>query len=356
MPFLTKLFANDPRRLGVALGAASVFLFVAGHAAADPSADAAERRFQEGVAHFKTHDFEAAASSFGEAWAISQEERFLWNLALSELNAGDCAKAYGHVIECSRMPGISEAHREQLAAAMAFARSHLLLATVAAPRGAVVRVDGAAVGVAPIDHPVALEPREPHTIAASLAGVDDAKQVAPNGPGEIEIRLSPSPSTVAPTLVLSAAPASSPEMAPSSDVRTTRPVNVARVGASASALGLGLASGAVALGFYLDSRSQWNTMQGLSAEAAREQPVRPTYSSCFGVTSTTCASLQAANAAQVRDENLALGFAITGAGLLAVGTGLYFLWPKATRPGVATLAPVIGDRHIGGVFSLPLPL
>lgn len=129
--------------------------------AADPRADVrrAHNLYNQG-------DFAGAIQAFAEIYRATGETKYLWDLAVAELDGARPFDAWVHLHEyeakADALPvNVARAHKleEDLTSKV----GHIV---VHAPSGASVIVDGALVGTAPLADPVVVNPDKPHTVLA----------------------------------------------------------------------------------------------------------------------------------------------------------------------------------------------
>jgi hypothetical protein len=295
----------------------------------------ATSRFQEGVQRFKSGDYEGAVVSFEQAWALVHDEQFLWNQALSELNAGRNLDALKHLEQCRSVPGVTASHLAQIDAAVREARSRLTLLAIRAPEGSTVTVDGQRVGTAPLGDPIAVDPSQAHTVSATMDGAQDVRSVIPHSPGSLEVVLVPP----APPRVPAVAPAS---LAPAPPPHAG--IDPVRVGVSGTLLAGGIATGIVALVFGVRSTSEENDANAIRAQFQASTMNSTSY--CVGSTDPRCRALAADNQNCASDHNTSIATGVTAGVLVAGSVATWFLWPHAQAKSIAVV-PDLGRGRLG---------
>lgn len=136
----------------------------------------AQAEFERGVALFEHHDLAGALAAFEQAYALQPHPELLYNIGVVQLELGDSAAATrslarylvegGDDVSARRRREV-ESHLEVLAG-----RVGRLLVRCDVD-GAVVQVDGEAVGTTPFDEPVVLNPGT-RRVAVSAPGYVDS--------------------------------------------------------------------------------------------------------------------------------------------------------------------------------------
>lgn len=296
----------------------------------------ATARFQEGVQRFKSGDYESAVASFEQAWALDHEERFLWNQALSELNAGHNLDALKHLEQCRSLPSVTPQHLEQIDAAIREARSRLALLAIRAPQGATVTVDGQRVGTAPLGEPIAVDPSKAHTVSASVDGTQDVRSVVPQSPGSLEVVLVP-PTPPLPGATAAARPTEAPAPA-------HRGIDPVRAGVAGSLTVGGVAAGVVAIVFGLQSSAEESDANNIRAQFQAISPGSTSF--CTNNSDPRCAKLAADNRNCGTDHDIAVATGIGAGALVAGGIATWFLWPHSQSKSMAVV-PDLGRGHLG---------
>ncbi|HEY2512208.1 MAG TPA: hypothetical protein VGI39_15180, partial [Polyangiaceae bacterium] len=206
----------------------------------------------------------------------------------------------------------------------------VLTAGAPLPEGTVLRIDDLELGPgsAGVSLPVAAGT---HTIRVSAAGRKEwsatVETHADGASTTVTIPpLEPLPAS-APAAPESAVPPPAADAAPPSPSAPLPPLRIAALATGAGALvGLGIGSG-----------------YGISALVLRSQ------ASCQGTVCPDDGSARKLTDAKNSAQISTIAFA-AGAGLAAVGIGLWFLAPKASDRTALYLAPVMGGAVVGGVF------
>lgn len=307
----------------------------------------AQARFVEGLDRVKAGDFEAARVSFTEAYAVLHKPDILWNLALAEQKSGHLVDSITHFKQVRKMAK-SDADRAGADRHIAELMTQTAHIDVAAQSGGQVTVDGTAMGLAPLAEPLDVAAGRHHvgvvdargaTRSADVDAVDgqvvrvsflQADAVVTPAPG------SPPPPAPAPAPVPPPA-ADTPPPAPSggSTFWDARSITVVSIG------GVAVVSAALGLSFGIVSNSDAST-----ATTLRQQ--NP---SCAGSTSPGCQQLATTTSSQHSAYVTAEGFWIA-AGVLAVGgVATWFLWPRPSSTGGASIQ-VVPTAGPGGAGAL----
>jgi hypothetical protein len=320
--------------------------FVLASAGAARSDDAEKRdaqaRFEEGLARVRAGDLEAARTSFTQAYAVLHKPDILWNLALCEQKTGHVLDALAHFKTL--------VHDAETATDRTGAQKHVseLMAQTAhieivAPAGAQLSVDGAPEGIAPLPDAIDVAPGSHRVDMRTPQG--EAKYVnADTAIGTVArvSFVSGGTPVVAPTAPTPPAAETQP---PSPDTTAAPPhggtfwdargITVVTIG------GLAVVSAGVALGLGQVSNSDANTAASLRAQNHN----------CNGITTGGCGQLESTTQAQHSAYVASTGMWIA-AGVLAAGAvAAWFLWPRPSPGGTAsvTVVPGVGPGSAGVV-------
>lgn len=311
---------------------------------ASASAETAEQKeanvqFAAGLKFFAAKDYARATEAFTKAWTLVHDERYLWNQALSELKESRPLEAYRHLEACRSMPPAS------VEAALREAKSRLTLFSVEAPAGATIRLDAAPAGTSPLPGPLVADPKERHTLSASLSGRDEHRAFPPLGATEEPVRV---------TFALAPPPALSTSSLPSA---RPPPVSLAseqpRVPSRERTwvvLALGV-TGAAALGVatYYGAQSANDVDRRKQIEATLPpQTGGPGSVSCPIADPTPCVEVASLTRDANTHRNRAIALGVTGGGLIAGAVVTWFVWPRTSRHAW-TLAPVVAHDSSGVV-------
>jgi PEGA domain len=143
----------------VCLGLASAPPAYAETAADGAPTDQARARFKEGVKFYDHGKYEQARVAFLQAYALTNHAGVLMNLAWSCLKAGHPAEAerYFHKF-MSEAKDMTDKQIADATEGLNQAQGRIGHVDVSAPAGAVVLVDGAEAGTAPLAEPVSVDP------------------------------------------------------------------------------------------------------------------------------------------------------------------------------------------------------
>jgi hypothetical protein len=306
---------------------------------------------REGAELFKHEDYEGARGAFARAYALEPRPATLFNLALSELNAGHPVEAAAHLREYvtyTDEPPAKLASVRTKWLPRAEARTARL--NVFAPAGAQLFVDGVAQepATAAPDAPngptaaIAIAAGE-HDVSARQGTVSETQHVTAAGGALVELHFQRVPD----------APAQAPATertaradAPASvRVKTSHPEHVAVVVLGAGALaaaGLGLAFDVAAQSQAGDVQGTRNTLAAGSTWTNRE---------CTGANAATrlCSQLKSEVDDNRQDWTVA-AIAYVGAGVLGVASLVTWIGWKP-KPGAFTARPTLDARGAGFVFD-----
>jgi hypothetical protein len=311
----------------------------------------AKTLLREGAELFMHEDYEGARGAFARAYELEPRPATLFNLALSELNAGHPVEAVAHLREYVT-------HTDEPAAKLASVRTKWLpraeartaRLNVFAPAGAQLFVDGVA------QEPATAAPDAPNAPAASIAiavgehdvsarqgTVSETQHMTAAGGALVELHFQrvPDAPAQAPAIERTAsahAPASVP-------VTTSHPERVAVVVLGAGALaatGLGLAFDVAAQSQAGDVQSTRNTLATGSTWTNRE---------CSGANASTrlCTQLKSEVDANRQDWTVA-AIAYVGAGVLGVASLVTWIGWKP-KSGAFTARPTLDARGAGFVLD-----
>jgi hypothetical protein len=321
----------------------------------------AQVRFEEGLAHVKAGDFEAARMSFVQAYAVLRKPDILWNLALSEEKSGHPADALAHFKALGRDTAGSDADRAR-------AKKHvddLMTVTghieVLAPVGAQVLVDAAPAGLTPLPEPVDVAPGRHHVevrtaqgwsktadadaLAGQIAHVSFALGDAPGqvaaptavphpAATEVQPASGASPGAPGPTPAPPAPDTVQPAKAGGSTFWDARGITVVSLGGAA------VLAGGLGLGFGLQSSSDADTAAALRAQNPN----------CNGPSTLGCQKLQSTTDAQHGEHVTSTALWVTS-GVFAVGAvATWFLWPRASGAAsgqTVSVVPSVGAGSAG---------
>lgn len=298
-----------------------------GKAAIQPEDGAAEL-LRKGNRAFKEGRFADAEGAYREAWRIKQGYDIAGNLGSAELALGKMRDAAEHLAfslhsyPITGDPGV----RDRMAKALDKCREEVgSVRVLVEPKGAVVWVDGARVGEAPLADEVFVEPGE-HVFEAKLDGYRGEPQrlrMEKGGAAEITIDLSPVPKPAGDTL---------DPLAPKR--RSLAPA----IGLGAVAL-VGLGAGAALTGVSASKRADAASIRALIAGGQ---------GSCVKGAANydpRCPDLQSRLHADDVMHDVAVGAFVVGAAA-AVGTATYLLWPtsrSATTGRTLRVMPLFGE-------------
>ncbi len=302
-----------------------------------PNDNAALRAlYKKAQAAFDAGNYVQARGLFLQAWSISPGAEVALGLGQSDYELKrfrDCAEHLDFAIR-KLGPTVSERVLALAKKALAEAKAQVAVLRVSTPKdGAQITVDGVAVGTAPLEQPIYLEPGN-HEIAARVGNNGIARNVAVQAGQESSIRL---PLDAQSTLVDSPwsrnAPRASTPDAASHSVASESPRSVVPVIIGGAVF---LASVTAAVVFRIDSDSEFNDADALRAKLAR--------TGCQGTAnSSDCAALLAANQNGDRARNWSTAAIFVAAGA-ALGTAAYWYWPSSNAKTSTSFANRVGLR------------
>jgi tetratricopeptide (TPR) repeat protein len=308
--------------------------------AQDPSAAAAQARFNEGVVAYEKRDFERARLLFLQSVALQPRGSALRNLGLCEMQLGRPVEALDHLRGALRLPDLDPSRRtvtqNDLREAYA-ATGHLVIETM---DGATLAVDGQPVeGNAPFREPIDVMPGA-HVLEAkvadkkSLATVDARAGVLVVANLPIDGSGAPSSGTsplvasgpLSDTLLTAGPPAGS----------SSPPYWNTRRSVGLGLFAAGLASTAVGIYFYTQAND------ASDRESAARAGLQP-YSCSVAAQPPECAIASDARSTQHDDAVLNYVFLGAGGAAIVVGAAL-FLWPNSRS---ILVTPAVGASSAG---------
>jgi hypothetical protein len=121
-------------------------------ASADPAR--AEQSFVTGVRMYDAKKYGQAADYFALAYVDEPRAKYLWNVAIAELQAERYLAAYKHFRLYKSLPDAAKAHLDVVDDLIHRAGIFLGHISIEAPPGYVIAVDGVMIGVAPLSEVV----------------------------------------------------------------------------------------------------------------------------------------------------------------------------------------------------------
>lgn len=316
--------------------------------AQDANADGAEALFRRGNELYKEQRWAEAEAAYEEAFRRTRAHDIAANLGYAELYQGKHREAAEHLSFAVRSwapTGNADKKRyaeERLALAKKEIGTLRIKVNVA---DAEVLVDGARVGVSPLDAEVFVEAGA-HAVEARRAGYREARESVQVGKGEereVALALEAMPAAVAPREAVAgvAGMKGTPGEPPAMDGPKRRLWPIA-VGSAVAAAALGAGAG-----LTIAANGKSDEAGELRREVTPEVGCRSPVPSLVGA----CQDLRSAVEARDALSNAALGMFIAGSAV-ALGTASYALWalsrPREQRGAVVRVTPVAGARG-GGV-------
>lgn len=294
----------------------------------DVATDKARELHIEGNTLHNQGQYARAHASYIAAWSLKRHWQIAGVLGDTEVKLGmyrDAAEHLAYFMRAMPDPSSSDGSVKMDAAKKLYQEARSKIGTLNVKvdiDGAEVVVDGKQVGKAPLEDPVFVEPGH-HTIEARLGAKLTAAEVDVTAGAERTIPLS-----------LTAPPARS---GPSTPV----------IIAGAAITGVGLAVG---IGLLAGGASK-----GSSAQSQREKIEEAGHTCVDGAASydTRCKDLRSTAAAGDTMNRAGIGL-LVGAGVVAAGTVIYALMPRAATPsrsGALRVVPAISAGYSGLSFS-----
>jgi hypothetical protein len=292
-----------------------------------------------GIERYKKHDYEAARFLFGRAHEIDPSETgILFNLALAELQSGHPVDAAKHFRTFIGSPQAQLERRESARTKwLPEAESQIGQLSISAPTGAVVSIDGTAVGATPFEQPVYVTPGD-HEVRAKLASGEPALRITATAGSVVVARFEPEPPAPPPAPVR-ASPASlpkpaMPERAPPTPGTAPSLAKIFTV--AGLAVSAGVAAGA-GVAVAIDTQSKHNQYEALSCDAG------PSPSS-----NATCGRLSQNG----QTEGVVANVLYVGGGVLAAGAlATLILWPNAPAKSSWVLRPTFDPRSASAIVQ-----
>lgn len=298
----------------------------------------AKARFDEGLKRYAAYDYEGAWAAFAQAYAVLKSADVLWNLCMAELRSGRPLDAIRHVRVYLKDARITEADRARARKYLAEAHQKTAHMLVEVPAGALVFVDGASV-----DRD--LKDGDPVDVAHGRHKVE-CRQGSATQAVDVDLVVG---QTVSVRFVAATEgqPAAEPTVTTVAGREEAAPAAPESPSSPRTALGVGLAAGAVValgvgIGFVAAAGSAGDDAARLRGGLA--DPV----SGCYRADSATCRDLAGAVGDEVAFKNVSTG-ALVAAGVLAAGSAAVLLfWPsKRITPQVG---PGGAGVHVAGSF------
>ncbi|WP_437637793.1 PEGA domain-containing protein [Sorangium sp. So ce854] len=307
----------------------------------DALTDKARQLYEEGRQAAAAGKWADAHASFLAAWAIKPHYQIASNLGVTCLMLGRHREAAEYLTRYLReAPASKVKERQSAEASLKEALKKVASVTVeVAPAGAMVTVDGTAVGKAPLADPVFLDPGK-HEVGARLDGHVAEKQpivAAAGGTDKVVLQLERTPAT---QVVMGPGPVgTTTPIQRKDDVRT-----VVLVGGGVVA-GIGVGAGVL---FTVLANGRASDARQLRAElVAGDQEGKK----CPAVNQTKCADLSAAVDARVDHSNSAFWSFVAG-GAVGVGTLIYGLVTMdSAGPSRSVQVTPLWGPHTAGVSA-----
>jgi hypothetical protein len=297
----------------------------------------AKKAHNDALANLQKGDYQKAYEGFLEALRLQGDPRIpkiVGNLGRAELKLGKYRDAAEHLASyLAEEKGLSAETRQEYGRLLDDAKAKVATLRVeVAQAGAVITVDGAAVGTAPLDRDLYVEPGR-RKVEASLGERRAQKELDARAGGAVTVPLEPALPPKAPPPLPPAPPPPS-----ASPVRTVLIVGGATLAAAAFATGVGLL---VASGDKVgDSRK---LMAGLPGKPGDPASIR-----CVGAYDTVCDQNR-----DILHQSDLLGNAgramLLVGGLVTLGTVGYAISNQRTKTTGMRVLPVAGAGS-GGVL------
>ena len=291
-------------------------------AAEDPSEEAAMKHFARALELVDRGDFQGGLQAFMDAYAEKPHFAVWYNIAQTHISLGQPLEAIEALLRFLQegRDQIPPERRLQVEAQIKLLEAFLgELEVTTEPSGALLTVDGRAIGRTPLSEPIRLVAGT-HKISASLDGRPTVERTVAIGHGrrhEVVLQLPPLPLKVVPPRDTPPGPLAL--LAQPTPVRSRLRPALPYVLASA-----GVALGGAALGVYLWKRDKYEQWQDGNAQLRDLTPGSESYVARATANNRLAASLTSDNYAIV-------GLAIGGGVLTAAGTALYLFDRRSER-------------------------
>jgi tetratricopeptide (TPR) repeat protein len=337
----------------------ALFLFTIARAETSRAEDprtAAGDHYARGIELAGQGLYEAALEQFNDAYAASPNFAVLYNIGQAQMVLGRPLEAIEALSKYLREGAdqVPLSRREQVQAQIGLLESRLAELSITTDRpGAAIRVDGRDVGRTPLYQPIRLAAGT-HTITASLA---DSSQVTRNvtlreserQTLELTFAGTPPAAALAPSISGEAPGAAQPPA-----LLLLAPVNASEPwyfqGRTMRRMayvvaGVGVLSGAAALGIYLGKRGQYDDWKTGNAALQSDTMGSAAYMAQATSNNALAGSLSSANEAII-------GLSIAGGALVVAGVTL-FLVDRAHRHELGQPSFGVGDRaaNVGWSWS-----
>jgi tetratricopeptide (TPR) repeat protein len=321
-------------------------LSVPAHAESNSAdSDRANLLFKKGKVAFNDGKFDDALRIYSEAWRLKQSPDIAANLAQTESELGkhrDAAEHFAFAL-AHLLPSTTDEQKKALADGLTLEKKEVgTLHVTLEPAEASLSIDDSPVTLPPSgDLFVAPGEHRCSVTREGYAASQQAVRVSKGASQVLWIRLAPAGSTAAvvPTPGASNLAPARDEGPPKLDGSTQRSLVPAFIGG-----GLVVAGAAVGVAFMLSANSSQADANQIKAELSGQNPCgadTPFASKCSALHDKN-SSIDSARRVEV------VGF--TAAGVAAVGTALYLLWPRASESARAwspTFAWVPGAESVG---------
>jgi hypothetical protein len=341
------LVASGARRLAGAL-LFLAFVTVAIDASADPAR--AEASFETAVRLFDAKDFAKAADYFARAYADEPRGKYLWNLALAELQAGRFVAAYQHLRLYKSVPDATKAHLDTVDDLSGRAGTHVGRLAVHAPAGYAVSIDGLPIGLAPPADGVEIEADVEHVVSAERDAYHVETRVAVPGAETKSVVLDAPHQEDAPRA--SPGPAASASMNEATPVvQSSNGSTKARNIVAISVAGLAVVAAAVGTAFWLMLPGDKNAFYAQSdavGQEARTRMISNQNGACLIQPKwQSCNVLDDKYNKWVNDRNAETTSFMVAGGLGVAAVATFLLWPRPRMERSAWVTPQFGPRHAG---------
>lgn len=320
----------------------------AGPQASSTSADAAAHAsdlFKEGMRFVAQQKWAEAETKFLAAFALNPTYDIAANLGQTQYRLGKHVEAAEHLAFALKAWPVVGKKEPREAAERRVEELRKLVASLTiqvSTAGAVVTIDGATVGQAPIEREVFVEPGK-HTVSAKLGGYEAATQavdVAKGTSTPVTLKLA----AIAPTATASANVSPPPTATATGRARTGPPPALIIVGGVLAAGGL--AAGA---GLTVAANGKGSDISALQEQLWKGGAQYP----CAGASTTSCGTLRDALASRdALSKGAVAGFVLGSAFALATtGMGLWLArTPKDEAPAqpAVRVMPAVGSGE-GGI-------
>jgi tetratricopeptide (TPR) repeat protein len=283
-------------------------------------------------------DSHEALRGFRDAWNLAKTPAIAANLATIEASFGHHRDAAEHFqFALSHLPPSATTEQKQAVAAGLDTEKQQVVTLVVrgAPVGASLSIDGQIFGIAPYTDNLFVEFGH-HEVRAEAPGYESLTQTITGASigTTIAVQLALRPLDTPPPALPKPQEQQPVSVAPMIDTNAKPSTGVLAVGG-----GLAVVGAALGTVYMLKASSADDEATKARADLTHDN-------ACFGATAhvAECNALRDANSAVRRDQNIATAsFIVDGAA--AVGTLVYWLWPRSQAPSAPVASAIVGPGY-----------